>query len=258
MRVGHDTAEGDGLFAVIPNAVSVGIVPNVHTVFIGITVLVVAADNPCHVRAVVGIGRIHVRIVVGIIVSKGHFRAHVHVGSGQAPRFRFRRKHVVRHNLGYILFIPSRIFGQGLERSMRIIQTRVEHGNDRAFAVVRFARRIFGGVVNARIVHARLVGYFRRTTFNRIGLGIGRRDHGAFHTCHFFDGRNVFGVDFNRQGVHDGIKAAFEFIGNAFFRKLTQKGVLFVLNIGKGFLPREGAKIGGNGFSVRRFHRVFT
>ena len=140
---------------------------------------------------------------------------------------------------------------------MRIIQARVEHGNDRTLAVIGCARRIFGRVVNTRIVHTRLVGYFRRATFYRIRLGIRRRDHGAFHARHLLDCRNVFGVHFDRHGVNDGVVAAFKLIRNAFFRKLTQKRVLFVLNIGNGFLSREGAKIGRNGFPVRRFDRVF-
>ena len=198
----------------------------------------IPADNTCNVRAVVGIGRIYVRILIRVIVRKRHFCAHVNIVDVELPR-RFFRFQVLFQKLGYVRFAPSGVIGQTLKRFVRIVKPRIQNSHHRAFAKVARAAvrvvfryvRIHRRIVNTRIVDARYVGNIRRVRrFHRRRYGVGTRNFHALYTRHFLNGRNVLGVNLNRYAVHNRVVTVNELIGNTRFFEFLQERVLLVAN----------------------------
>ena len=131
-----------------------------------------ACHDTGNVRAVRGIGRIYVRVIVCVVVCIRHFCVVIYVvGGGLSVESR-----ACSHLLSNVFFAPCGIFRHVGKRFVRIVKSRVENGNRHSFALVGKV----GRVVNARGVHVCVVAH---------GNG---RDGIGFRIIHALDAVKLF------------------------------------------------------------------
>ena len=171
--------------------------------------------NTGDVRAVVRIGRIHVRVVVRIVVCERNFCIIIYVVYGYGLVFgnKTLARIAVENSAFYGSFVEHRDarFGGGhrLKRRVRIIETGIEYRNDHSAAVIALRAEFVGYFINTRSPDVRLVlnVYILR--------GVIIFGHGNFvDAAYLLYVGKIFDVDFNRDGVRHGIVRVFVFVRN--------------------------------------------
>ena len=184
-------------------------------------------------RAVRGIGRIYVRIVIGVVVGEGNFFAVIDVVHGNRRIFRLHaRSGAVEHARAHIVlgqkgFLIRRV---GQKSLVAGVQPRIEDGDDHAPAV------ILGGdllvyFIDTRAPHVGVVGHGAVLG----GIVIFGNIH-RFYAVHARNTVCIFYVRLDGDGVGEQSISVLVFKGNSFaaergkkLRLLGQKFIRFAL-----------------------------
>ena len=199
---------------------------------------VLTADNARHVRAVLGIVRENVVVLVGVIVRKRNFVAVPNVGEFE-PRRGLNRVGVLQFGRDVVALQPQIAFFElvRIEHGVTAIEARVQNGNRRALARVAYAAR----VEYARIVNVDRVYYAAGRIARRRGAVVRVRKYNLVYARKLLDCVDVAVLGVNGNAVHNGDVAVFHARNKLIAFKLFYERVLARRDI-RGLRPARRAR----------------
>ena len=193
-----------------------------------------AGNDTGNVRAVRGVRRVYIRILIRVIVCERNFGIVIHVvcryigiktlhAGIDAVEYPFRH-----HFLG-----QARLLGFDLEDLVAGIDTGIEYCRDHAFAVIVGDLLVY--LINARTPHVGIVGYLFVLRGIVIFGNIDRRN--TLHRCDLF---RIFDIGTDSNGIGEHRITVFQLVRDSRSSQIIEKICLLVLQAALDALSSAG------------------